>query len=320
MTNKTKIKVSVVIPVYNTVEYLEDSVNCVLCQTLSELEIIIINDGSTDNSYQLIQELAASDGRIKVHNQKNRGLSETRNLGIRIAQGEYIYFMDSDDLIDKHTFSECYEKCTQNNLDFLFFDAEVFGLESNSLTLNYRRGHLIPEGIYTGKEMLQGLFKVNGFRSSACLVFTRTSYLKKINLHFYPGILHEDELFTLLLFIQADRISFINKPYFKRRIRSNSIMGVPFSKRNLEGYFTVFSELHKFSFQSKEKLSKILIKKRLTNIIESLFYNFRSMQPHERYSLLFHCLLHYPGSVRLRSAVLLVFPWVSKLKHVKAND
>lgn len=114
MENK-EIKVSVVIPVYNTEKYVREAVESIMNQTLRELEIIIINDGSTDNSLQVAEELAAADSRIQVYSQTNRGLSMARNAGITHAHGRYIYFMDSDDLLEKDAMELCYSKCEEKN-------------------------------------------------------------------------------------------------------------------------------------------------------------------------------------------------------------
>ena len=116
MENK-EIKVSVVIPVYNTEKYVREAVESIMNQTLRKLEIIIINDGSTDNSLQVAEELAAADSRIQVYSQTNRGLSMARNAGITHAHGRYIYFMDSDDLLEKDAMELCYSKCEEKELD-----------------------------------------------------------------------------------------------------------------------------------------------------------------------------------------------------------
>src|SRR5690349_18213271 len=110
---QTDIKVSVIIPVYNTDEYLREAVNSIRNQTLQDLEIIIINDGSTDRSTQIINELANEDKRIKIYTQKNSGQSVARNMGIKMASGKYLYFMDSDDILDCYALETCYSKCEE---------------------------------------------------------------------------------------------------------------------------------------------------------------------------------------------------------------
>ena len=96
-------KVSIIIPIYNTEAYLKATVDSILRQTLYEIEILLINDGSTDRSLRIMQDLAASDNRIILFSQENKGLSVTRNQGLAMAKGEYIYFMDSDDLLEATT-------------------------------------------------------------------------------------------------------------------------------------------------------------------------------------------------------------------------
>lgn len=92
--------VSIIIPVYNTEEFVEEAVRSIMNQTLQDIEIIIINDGSTDNSLSIIRKLANEDDRIQIYSRENKGLSATRNQGIYLAKGKYLYFMDSDDYLE----------------------------------------------------------------------------------------------------------------------------------------------------------------------------------------------------------------------------
>ncbi|MFR0894323.1 MAG: glycosyltransferase family 2 protein [Alistipes onderdonkii] len=120
-------KVSVVIPVYNTEAYVEQTLRSIMGQTLRDIELIVINDGSTDGSLSVLERIATGDDRIRLYTQPNKGLSETRNAGIDRARGEFIYFMDSDDLLEPDALERCYERCQSDRLDFVFFDAESFG-------------------------------------------------------------------------------------------------------------------------------------------------------------------------------------------------
>ena len=108
-------KVSVIIPVYNTELYIKQTVESIQKQTLYDIEIIIINDGSTDNSLSLLLELSKQDHRIKIFSQENQGLSISRNTGLEKASGEFVYFMDSDDLLEKDALEICYQKCIAKN-------------------------------------------------------------------------------------------------------------------------------------------------------------------------------------------------------------
>ena len=118
--------VSVIIPVYNVEKYLEEALESVINQTLKDIEIIIINDGSTDRSLEIAKGYALKDKRIKIIDQKNQGLSVARNRGIENAKGKYIYFMDSDDYIALETLEVCYKKCEEYELEMIYFVAFHF--------------------------------------------------------------------------------------------------------------------------------------------------------------------------------------------------
>ncbi|MFT0202650.1 glycosyltransferase [Bacteroides thetaiotaomicron] len=250
-----EIKVSVVIPVYNTEKYVREAVESIMNQTLRELEIIIINDGSTDNSLQVVEELAAADSRIQVYSQANQGGSVARNAGIARAYGKYIYFMDSDDLLEKETIDLCYRKCEEEQLDFVFFDAETFidGNVENAPALSYKHTGKLEDKVYTGIEAFKIQLDNNEFTPSPCLSFIRCSFLKEHHILFYPGIIHEDQLFTVTLYLQAERTGRIHHSFFHRRLRENSIMTCDFSLKNLKGYLTVTREIVKFKQQTSEK-------------------------------------------------------------------
>ena len=110
-----KPKISVIIPVYNTAEYLEKCINCIILQTLSDIEVICINDGSTDNSLDILNTYAEKDKRIIIINQENAGQSVARNIGLDIAQGQYVYFVDSDDTIHEQTLEIMYRVADRND-------------------------------------------------------------------------------------------------------------------------------------------------------------------------------------------------------------
>lgn len=112
-------KVSVIIPVYNTATYLHSALDSICNQTIKDLEIILINDGSTDNSQSIIEEYARKDNRIKYLTQPNQRQGVARNNGLQLATGQYVYFMDSDDILDIDTLRQCYEICEKKSLTLL---------------------------------------------------------------------------------------------------------------------------------------------------------------------------------------------------------
>ena len=117
------VKVSVIMPVYNGEDYLEKSVDCILNQTLTDWEMICVDDGSTDSSLEILNKIASKDSRISVYHQENRGGGAARNSALQHATGEYLYFMDADDELDLNAFSEFYEISKEHDLDFVIFKA-----------------------------------------------------------------------------------------------------------------------------------------------------------------------------------------------------
>lgn len=109
------VEISVVVPVYNVETYLEECLNSIINQTFSDIEIICINDGSTDSSLDILNDYSKKDDRIKIINQENKGLGATRNKGIDLAKGKYIFFIDSDDYIELNTFFELHNVCEKKN-------------------------------------------------------------------------------------------------------------------------------------------------------------------------------------------------------------
>lgn len=249
-------KVSIIMPIYNTATYLCDALNSICKQTLPELEIILINDGSTDESQNIIEEYAIHDSRIQWYIQSNQGQGVARNNGLQHATGKYIYFMDSDDLLDTTTFHQCYYTCELNELDFVFFDAET-KVETSAYIPSYGRKEKIDNKIWTGTELLTHELKQYIFSVSCCLCFTRHSFLKKYFNGFPAGIIHEDHIFALQIHLNAQRIAYIPQVFFKRRVRPNSTMTNKFSMRNIEGYSTVCSRILMLGQEHPEWISII---------------------------------------------------------------
>ncbi len=242
--NVARPKVSVVMPVYNTAPYLEEALGSIAAQTLREIEILAVDDGSTDGSPGILERMAARDGRIRVFTQANAGSSVARNTALDRARGEFIYFMDSDDRLDADALECCYAKCVSDELDLLFFDADSFS-ESPELDLkeNHIRAGRLEDRTRTGMETLRNLLAVRGYSVAIWTHFTRRSYLERIGLRFYPGILHQDELFTPLLYIPAGRVGRIERTFFHRRYRPGSVMTSAFSWRDANDCLVVLEQM-----------------------------------------------------------------------------
>lgn len=243
------IKVSVIIPIYDVEEYLEECLVSALNQTLKEIEIICVNDGTPDNSMNIVNKYS-EDTRIVIVNKENGGLSSARNAGLEVAKGEYIYFLDSDDYIAPETLEELYNDAKGNDLDIIFFDAESF-YESEKLKKEqaFYADYYIREPIYgdivTGPELFEKQVNDNKLRVSACLQLLRRQLLMDENIRFYEGIIHEDNLFSLECILEAKRVKHVAKQYYKRRVREGSIVTASKQINSSLGYFKTIEELTK---------------------------------------------------------------------------
>lgn len=313
-----KPKVSVLIPVYNTAEYLATTIDSIVNQTLREIEIIIIDDGSTDDSLEIIKQYASKDNRIKFISKSNSGLSETRNLALTYASGEYLYFMDSDDILDITALRRGYDLACSKNLDLVVFDAAVFGADNllHNSGLSYDRSeYLESERIYSGNEIITKMINCGVFKSSVCLHIINREFSDSLSLKFYPGILHEDELYTPQLYFKASRVGYIPEKLFNRRIRENSIMTKDFSPANMEGYSTVIAELYKLRVRYPQNIS--VIKKLITKNGNYLAYNANKMSFYIRFKTIkLFVKTHSITSLRLKNLTILFFPFVFKIKKL----
>ena len=234
-------KVSVIIPIYNVEKYLRECLDSVVGQTLQDIEIICIDDGSTDNSARIVAEYMERYDNIKLIRQENRGPSCARNAGLDIATGEYVYFLDSDDAIDAKAMEILYETASRGQLDVVYFNA-VPVFENEKARQSY--GHLPAyysrtkdySGLCTGQTMFARMNDDNKFLVSACLQLLRREFLEQHRFRFYPGILHEDNLFSFRCAMTAERVDYIADALFLRRVRDDSITTMPKSIRHVEGY------------------------------------------------------------------------------------
>lgn len=263
-------KVSVIIPIYNTDAYLHEALDSVCNQTLQELEIILINDGSTDNSQYIIEEYAQRDDRIKYRIQPNQGQGVARNNGLQLASGEYIYFMDSDDVLYPDALRQCYEKSETEELDFVTFDADTINENSHADSFIYNRKEKIDQQkVWKGIELMRYELEQGIFYVVPWLCFSRHSFLTKHFRGFPAGVIHEDTIFVLQLMLHAQRIGYIAESFFKRRVRASSTMMKSFSMRNIEGYTLVCTQIRSWTLLHNEweSIIDLYLRKTLNSVI-----------------------------------------------------
>lgn len=259
------VKISVIIPVYNVEEFIIECINSLLVQTLKEIEIIVIDDGSIDNSINLVKKIC--DNRIKLIHQSNLGLSEARNTGINVAKGEYILFLDSDDfIINQNSLTEMYELATKYQSDILVGNAIEYYSDNNEKPL-YRDKNEFFERVMNNRDFLIRFIRTNSLRIAACFNLYKRDFIEENNLIFKSGLLHEDELFTPSALLKSNRVAIYPKEFYAYRQRQGSIMN---SKRNIKraiDLLTIFEELIDIYSQINDNELRITLDNRNYNLI-----------------------------------------------------
>ncbi len=214
-------ELSIVIPVYNVEDYVEKCINSVLKIESIDFEIIIVNDGSNDKSGNICKEISENhEKRVKYIIQENQGLSEARNTGIKNSNGEYIYFLDSDDYIDADKFCEVFEDVKKYKPDVTFFGTYV---ESENVKKIYH-SYISESGIYKADEMLKHELNNRTLPAAVCFGIYKRSIIVNNNLFFMKGILHEDERWSPLFLLCTEKIMVSNQVVYHYLQRENSIM------------------------------------------------------------------------------------------------
>ncbi len=233
-------KISIIVPVYNNEKFLEKCLNSLINQTLKDIEIICINDESTDKSVQILEKFANIDKRIQIINQTHSGPSIARNKGIKKAKGEYIGFVDSDDWVDLNFFEQLYINVKKYNADI--------GVAGIKRVRSYKWKYHIK---FEKEEVIQDINK----KFQKCDVpdkcypvnkIYKLSELKKRNIYFEPNVYFEDRLFTAQVLINLKTLVTVPNTYYNYWTNPNSIVKTKSKKKLKDSQYT------------KEKLMKYL--------------------------------------------------------------
>jgi glycosyltransferase involved in cell wall biosynthesis len=245
-------RVSVIIPAYNVENYVRGCLDSLTTQMGDEMEIICVDDGSTDGTLDIFMEYAGRDKRFVVVSAENGGVSAARNRGVQCAAGKYILFLDSDDMLVPGAFEKLLNRAEADDLDILIFNAQVLGLEDDdelAETVEYYKKYFERKGSYrgscTGPEMFYKMSMENEFLPAVNRYFYRRETIVSQGLEFYEGIIHEDELYSVAALMNADRCGYIPDKLYIRTIRKGSIMTSSKSEKNFIGYFIAFTEMMK---------------------------------------------------------------------------
>lgn len=225
--------VSIVIPCYNVKKYLRDAVESAVQQTYRNIEIILVDDGSTDGTTELCDSFGEEYDNVSVIHKENGGLSSARNAGMTKSKGEFLYFLDSDDFISDITIESLVRKMQRNDLDTILFGSS--NVNENGKPIDEEPiMQETDDRIYRGIEAYEAFLNKDIYAACVPFHFYKRAFLNEFSLTFEDGIIHEDEYFSFSVYRFARRIMWENENYYFRRIREGSIMS---SDSNIEKKF-----------------------------------------------------------------------------------
>lgn len=247
-------KISIIVPVYNVEKYLPKALQSLVLQTFHDIEIICINDGSTDNSLSVLNSFACSDSRVKVISQENSGVSAARNRGIMEATGEYLMFLDSDDYYTKNACEIVYEKISETNADIgVFGITELYGFLPLPCIVNknIRKVCKNPSDINLWKFQTYSVNKIY-----------KKEFIINNRIEFPIGIkTAEDTIFSLTCLFNNPKYCFIDKAlYIYRKISENSVTAGVYGVKNDLNALKLFYQSEIFQQQSEEVQLKVIEK------------------------------------------------------------
>lgn len=222
------VEISVIIPVYNVEDYLRECLDSICNQTFDDIEIICVNDGSTDSSPEILNEYARKDSRVKIISQNNQGLAASRNNGYALAQGKYIYFIDSDDYLQEDALEKLYNNAISNDSDMVLFKFQKVDDFKNvhKRGVAFRIDNILGDVDYDNLTFTYRDVKKQVMNSafSACLKLYKKEFIDTLDFTFPVGLNFEDVPVHVMVMIEAERISFVPESLYNYRSNPNSIL------------------------------------------------------------------------------------------------
>ena len=242
------MELSIIIPVYNSSKFLRECLDSILKQDSYEYEIICVDDGSEDNSLDILHEYEKLFYTYKIIKQEHRGLAAARNNGIKVSCGEYIYFVDSDDIVGDNFINNALMRAKNEKLDVLMFSFENFATDNvtyrkyEERILKIKRTEA-PDIILSGIKMMKYLFERNEYYPMVWIQIAKRSLLLDKQIMFYEGFVFEDMLYTFRLLWHSKRVRSITDVGYKKRIHEESICGRPENIHNVESLWHNYKKL-----------------------------------------------------------------------------
>ncbi|WP_347301456.1 glycosyltransferase family 2 protein [Dolosigranulum savutiense] len=264
--------VSVIVPTYNVERYVEACLASILNQTYESIELIVIDDGSTDTTPYLLKQ-HPGDFRL-ILNQENKKQGAARNEGLAQATGKYILFVDADDLLVPEAVQVLVAVAEREQADLVRFNADVIQqqLLPDTAVNQYNFSHVLEEEVlYMGEQLWSVLRK--SYHPSPCLYMTKRAVLMEENVRFPEGIIHEDEWFTLKLFTVVGSMSYVNQALYQRRYRLASTMTDRSNLqklRSFESYKVILHRMTELYHELEQPAERKFVKRQMLSIYSGL--------------------------------------------------
>lgn len=284
-----EIIISIIIPVYNVEKYIGRCLDSLDKQDLSNVEIILVNDGSTDNSADVCENFAKSHGNASVISQQNGGLSAARNTGIAHARGEYLLFLDSDDWLNDGAVAGLKTLLQNGEQVDIIFGKPICHDDLSGETSKFGIDYDIFKKYKSPSELFYRLLKINNFWFAAWLCIVRRSFIAEKGLYFEPNIYHEDELWVPQIMIHAGSIRLWNEGFYVYRTnRADSII----SKVNIKKELDKAIVMQKLLLEKSEadKYGKLIVKDRIAALEWGLINNYYKFQDDPRVDELYNVI------------------------------
>lgn len=267
-------------PVYNCEKYLAECLNCVVNQTLREIEIICVDDGSTDNSLQILREFERHDPRVRVITQRNQYAGVARNNGMLFASGEYLCFLDSDDYFEATMLEEMYTKAVAEDLDVVICSANLY--VNGKLTQDVVAvTDYIPTGIFSCSDPI---FASSVFQYLLVVPWNklfRRSFVQKHNFHFSSTLNYNDVSFVMASIVYAHKIAYLPRGLIYWRYRGSSLIHQP---KFSDSIYRAINDL--YGYISKSENYSLVERSFINYIMEQLVHTYEFSQTEEQKILL----------------------------------
>lgn len=271
-----KVDISFVIPAYNCEKYLKECVESIINQNVDSYEILIINDGSTDNTLNVAKELMEKYSNVvKIHCQKNKGAAAARNVGLDAALGKYIVFIDSDDMLHGSTLNDCISKIVTENVDILLANISTY---TNG---KIKKNETCLEEVCIRSEVLKYISSLPKFPGSSCSKIFKKDFLRKNNIIFTENIVNEDIDFMLKCFRKAQIIYHADCSWYLYRQNVQGSVTNVVSPKICDDMFKVIDECLKTSNENEV----VYLKKILCYEYSTLFFYYSRLKLNDKFLL-----------------------------------